>query len=440
MKKYAQYKDSGVDWLGNVPQHWEVTKLKFLGDAFGGLTYSPNDIVDNDEEGLLVLRSSNIQSGKLSLNDNVYVNTKISDKLKLRVGDILICSRNGSQNLIGKNICIGESMEGNTFGAFMMVFRSDSWKFLKHYFNSPIFSSQSSLFLTATINQLTSSTLKSFWIAIPKSITEQSEISKYLDQKTSQIDKLINDKQKLIDLLNEERTAVINQAVTKGLTPDVPMKDSGIEWLGEISSDRDIRRIGDLTECLTGFAFKSEEFSFDEGIKLVRGDNVTEGALRWGDKTRLWKNVTTDMEKFYLQEYDILVGMDGSKVGKNFAMVSRDDLPLLLVQRVARIRSSSQEIAKFIFYSICSYNFKYHVNLNKTDPAIPHITLKNITDFKLFLPSTEIGLRTLINELEYKLVSLDKAMIAASREIDLLVEYKKALISEVVTGKLDVRG
>ncbi|MBI2259350.1 MAG: hypothetical protein HYU67_10690 [Flavobacteriia bacterium] len=109
MKKYDSYKDSGVKWLGEIPSHWNVTKLKYIGNAIGGLTYTPNDIVEDETKGKLVLRSSNIQDGKLSLVDNVYVKSDISEKLTLKKGDILICSRNGSQHLIGKNICIDES-------------------------------------------------------------------------------------------------------------------------------------------------------------------------------------------------------------------------------------------------------------------------------------------------------------------------------------------
>jgi type I restriction enzyme S subunit len=206
-------KDSGIEWLGDVPEHWEVKRLKFIGIAFGGLTYAPENVVE-DTNGTLVLRSSNIQNGKLSLEDNVYVNSKISDKLTLKKGDILICSRNGSQHLIGKNICIGEEMEGNTFGAFMMIFRSRNWKFLKHYFNSAIFTSQSGLFLTATINQLTTNTINNFWIAIPESTIELEAISKYLDKKIEDIEAIVNKTKQEIQLLKEYKTALISEVVT----------------------------------------------------------------------------------------------------------------------------------------------------------------------------------------------------------------------------------
>src|SRR5690606_16507113 len=157
----------------DIPEHWKITRMKFLGNAIGGVTYSPNDVVESEDEGLLVLRSSNIQKGQLSLKDNVYIKANVVNKKILLKDDIMICSRNGSKHLIGKNICIDERTEGNTFGAFMMIFRSEYWRFLSHFFNSPIFKSQSGLFLTSTINQLTSGTLNNFYIAIPDSQDEQ---------------------------------------------------------------------------------------------------------------------------------------------------------------------------------------------------------------------------------------------------------------------------
>lgn len=214
MKKYEEYKDSGIKWLGLVPSHWKITRLKFIGNSIGGLTYSPNDIVNSNDEGFLVLRSSNIQKGKLDLSDSVYVKAEVPEKLKLLKGDILICSRNGSKRLIGKNICIDERTEGNTFGAFMMIFRSKNWRFLSKFFNSPIFTSQSSLFLTTTINQLTSGTLNNFYIAIPEDEEEQEQIASFLDKKTSEIDNLIEKKEKEIQYLKEYKKKLISEVVT----------------------------------------------------------------------------------------------------------------------------------------------------------------------------------------------------------------------------------
>ena len=211
-KKYPSYKDSGVEWLGKVPEHWEVSKLKYVGEAIIGLTYDPKNIVD-EQDGILVLRSSNLQNGKISYADNVYINMNIPDKLITKENDILICSRNGSRKLIGKNAKIDKHSVGHSFGAFTTMYRSRYNDFIFYILNSSLFAFQSSRFLTTTINQLTTGTLNDFEIPFP-SLSEQQQIVNYLDEKTSKIDILIEKSNKSIELLKEKRTALISAAVT----------------------------------------------------------------------------------------------------------------------------------------------------------------------------------------------------------------------------------
>ena len=205
-------KDSGVEWLGEIPIHWEVKKLKHIGEAIIGLTYSPSNIVD-ENEGTLVLRSSNLQGGGLYYGDNVYVNSDIPYKLITRAGDIVICSRNGSRKLIGKNAMIDKESEGVSFGAFTSVFRSNQNPFVFYILNSSLFKYQSGRFMTTTINQLTTGTLNAFQIALPP-VGEQLDIVEYLHYKTTKIDTLITKSTKAIDLLKEKRTALISSCVT----------------------------------------------------------------------------------------------------------------------------------------------------------------------------------------------------------------------------------
>ena len=189
-RKRDEMKDSGVEWLGEIPKDWNITKLKYIGEAITGLTYSPNDIV-GENEGTLVLRSSNVQNGRIVLNDNVYVNMDIPKKLITREGDIIICSRNGSRALIGKNACIRRKDAGKSFGAFMTIFRSRYYEYLNFVFNSHIFKAQSGSFLTSTINQLTIGNLNSFIIALPNE-KEQDIIVKYLCNKTLKYNSIID--------------------------------------------------------------------------------------------------------------------------------------------------------------------------------------------------------------------------------------------------------
>ncbi len=240
MERYDTYKDSGIEWIGDIPEHWDIKRLKYIGDSIIGMTYSPKEIVQKD--GTLVLRSSNIQKGKLSLKDTVYISKDVPERLVVRKGDILICSRNGSRRLIGKNITIDKRTEGETFGAFMTVFRTEQYKFISQYFNSQVFSGQSGLFLTATINQLTINTLNNFYTALPPK-QEQTKIANYLDQKTTEIDQLISQKETLLKHYAEEKTAIINQAVTKGINPKVKLKDSGVDWLGEIPVHWEVKKL-----------------------------------------------------------------------------------------------------------------------------------------------------------------------------------------------------
>jgi len=211
--KPNKVKNSGVEWIGEIPSHWGTIKLKYQGDVIIGLSYKPDNQV-GEENGVLVMRSSNVQNGKPSFKDNVYVNCEIPEKLRTKENDILICSRNGSRRLIGKNCLIPKENVGLTWGVFMTMYRSKSPKFFYWLLNSPIFESQSGLFLTSTINQLTVSTLENMIVPFVEDLNEQQQIVKYLDQQTQLIDKTVSIEEKRIALLKEYRQSLISNVVT----------------------------------------------------------------------------------------------------------------------------------------------------------------------------------------------------------------------------------
>jgi type I restriction enzyme S subunit len=441
MKKYDSYIDSGIQWIGEIPSHWEVNKLKYIGNAIGGLTYSPNDIVEDESKGVLVLRSSNIQNGKLSLEDNVFVNLDISEKQTLRKGDILICSRNGSQHLIGKNICIDERTEGNTFGAFMMIFRSDNYKFLNHFFNSPIFTSQSGLFLTATINQLTSSTLNNFYLALPSSIEEQNTIANYLDQKTSQIDHLIAKKERLIQLLEEERTAIINQAVTKGLDPNVPMKDSGIEWLGEIPAHWEVKSFRFCIDILTDYTANGSFASLAENVTYY--DSGYSRLVRLTDL-----RVDLSNEGLYVDEHahnflkkselfggEILIANVGAYAGLVMQMPLMEG-KFTLGPNMFLVRLNQN--TEFFLYQLNAPFCAEQLKMMAVSSAQPKLNKENIRQLKVVTPPIEEQ-NLIANHILIEKNRIETIITKTQQEIELLKEYKTALISEVVTGKVDVR-
>ena len=206
-------KPSGIEWLGDIPEHWEVKRMKFLGNAIIGLTYSPTQMVDKGE-GTLVLRSSNVQNGKITYDDCVYVTTEIPEKKRTKIGDILICSRNGSIKLVGKNALIDEKSSNESFGAFMTIIRSPYFNYLHYYLNSSSFKAQSGMFFTSTINQLTTGVLNQIIVSIPKTIDEQNKIVKFIQTETAKLEKTIITIEKEISLVEEYKTALIAEAVT----------------------------------------------------------------------------------------------------------------------------------------------------------------------------------------------------------------------------------
>lgn len=207
----AEMKDSGIDWIGQIPKGWEMLRIKNLGTARNGLTYSPNDLA-TEEDGTLVLRSSNVKDGKINLEDNVYVSCKIPSNLMVKKGDILICSRNGSRELIGKNAIIDDIHA--TYGAFMMVYRSIDPEYLYYILNSEVFSYYLGTFFTSTINQLTGQNFNNMKIVFCPDKNERAKIVEYLKEKTLDIDYSIQIKRQQLDNLNTYKKSIIYEYVT----------------------------------------------------------------------------------------------------------------------------------------------------------------------------------------------------------------------------------
>ena len=205
-------KDSGIEWIGEIPADWEIRRIKSLGTYRNGLTYSPDDLTD-DSLGTLVLRSSNIKNGKLVFGDNVYVSSIIPNNLMVNKGDILICSRNGSRELIGKNAIVEDEIIAS-FGAFMMIFRTKYPNYIYYILNSDVFKYYLGTFLTATINQLTGKNFGDMEVVFCPDIKEQEEIVEYLSKKCSEIDDLIAKKTSLLSELESYKKSLIYEYVT----------------------------------------------------------------------------------------------------------------------------------------------------------------------------------------------------------------------------------
>jgi type I restriction enzyme S subunit len=221
--------------VGMIPDDWDVKSLSDIGETLIGLTYSPSNV---KSDGLLVLRSSNVQQGKLCFHDNVFVDADVPEKIIVKKGDILICVRNGSRDLIGKCAQIDEAAEGMTFGAFMAVFRTPDYPFVLHQFQAGIIKRQIHEHLGATINQITNRSLNSFRIPLPREKREKSVIAAVLSDVESLLAKL--------DQIISKKRNLKQASMQQLLTSQARLPGFSGEW--EVQSMRSLgRTYGGLT-------------------------------------------------------------------------------------------------------------------------------------------------------------------------------------------------
>tara|TARA_R110001592_G_scaffold319321_1_gene596861 strand:- start:8972 stop:10294 length:1323 start_codon:yes stop_codon:yes gene_type:complete len=423
---YESYKQTHLGWLSQIPSHWEVKRLKYLGDALIGLTYSPDEVVD-EGDGTLVLRSSNVQNRQLAFNDNVYVNKKIPEKLVTQKGDILICARNGSRALIGKNAQIDESAVGLSFGAFMSIFRSPYNDYLSKVFNSPLFEYQSGSFLTATINQLTTGNLNSFEIPLPPE-NEQQIITNFLDHETAKIDTLIEKQQQLIALLKEKRQAVISHAVTKGLNPDAPMRDSGVEWLGEVPEHWDVTRAKFVSDIFVPQRNKPE-LNDSNGISWATMEDM---------KNQYIESTSQFVNESAVKEAGSKTLKAGSVIAScvgNFGIASINKDNVIINQQLQAFipRGIKAEFLREIV-SISRVYFE----LIGTAATLVYVNQQGFENLPVVVPPVNEQ-NDICSFVDKECSKFNNLMAQCDLTIDLLHERRTALISAAVTGKIDVR-
>ena len=224
------------------------------------------------------------------------------------------------------------------------------------------------------------------------SVDEQAAIVRFLDHANWKIDGFIRAKRKLIGLLNEQKQAIIHHAVTRGLNPDVPLKPSGIPWLGEIPVHWEVLRLGRVIKLITGFPFASEGFTQkDTAIRLLRGINVTPVGLRW-DTTVRWERTPADgLDEFFLEVGDIVLGMDRPIIasGVRAASVQPGDTPSLLLQRVARLRPKERLNGQLLLLLLRGRLFAEYIAPIFTGISVPHLSPEQIRGFKVTLPPIE---------------------------------------------------
>lgn len=408
---YPRYTPSRVEWVGAIPSTWQELRLKFVGEAIIGLTYDPDALAD-EHRGTLVLRANNIHDRKLIPDDPVFVDVDAPERLRTKTGDILICSRNGSRDLIGKNAQVRGPFVGCYFGAFNTVFRSRANDFLFHVFNSSMFEFQSGSYLTSTINQLTLGALNSFVVPLPPA-SEQQQIAAFLDWKTGQIDALIARKQELLEKLKEKRSAVIAQAVTRGLNPAAPIRDSGVPWLGQVPAHWEVKRLKWAVMLQRGHDLPADE-RIEGEFPIVSSSGVS-----------------GFHDTAVAKAPGIVTGRYGT-IGV-FHLIDKDYWPLNTTLYSNDLNGNEPRFLRHMLEHISQLFL-----LNSIKSAVPGIDRNDVLSIPVAIPDLDEQIEIADHiDAEFEKLALfeEKVHLVIAR----LIEYRTALITAATTGKIDVR-
>ncbi len=401
-------------------------RMKDLGIFMSGLTYSPTDL-SNKDEGILVLRSSNIQNGKLVYADNVYVNCHLDTNQMVKENDVLICSRNGSARLVGKTAIIPYGLKA-TWGAFMMLFRP--YKKNSNYLNY-VFSSQiekyKGMFSTSTINQLTNSMLGNMFIDYEEDGNVQQRIVTYLDTKLSEIDTQMSILTSKRDAYLRLKKSIINHAVTRGLNPNVKMKDSGIEWIGEVPEHWEVKRLKNVVEC--NAKSLGENTPKDSIIKYVEISDVDHvhginniQSLMFGEAPSRARRIT--------QKGDIIISTVRTYL-KAIAKIEDDDI---IVSTGFAVLHPTKCNGEYLAYYILSESFINRVEMLSKGTSYPAINASDLVSINVLIPPLpeQHAIATYLGD---KCAKIDTIVSNLDKQISRYADLKCSLIDEVITGK-----
>ncbi|MEA5536112.1 restriction endonuclease subunit S [Crocosphaera sp. XPORK-15E] len=425
---YQKYKDSGVEWLGDIPEHWQQKRFKFSVNLI-------NNKIEAENSNLSYMGLEHIDS---------WTGKRIEDK-------------NASSEGIGSHFLPNDVLFGKLRPYLAKVYLSEIEglastealvlrcknnifpKFLKYYILSRDFINivDSSTF-GAKMPRASWDFIGNLFFTFPP-LDEQEKIAQFLDYKTKQIDELIKKKETLIEKLDEKRTALISHAVTKGLDLSVTMKDSGIEWLGDIPKHWTINQLGRLTEEINDINHEMP-VAVDQGIPFLSAkDLLDDGTL----------NFEKDIKKISEEDFirlskkicptknDIIYSRIGACLGK--ARIVEVDIKFLISYSCCVIRFC-QELANPLFfkYFLDSELVLTEARLRTQGIGVPDLGLKQIAKFTLSVPPLDEQ-KQIAEYLDQKTTQIDQQKAKIKEAIELLKEYRTSLITNAVTGKIDVR-
>jgi type I restriction enzyme S subunit len=442
LEKYSSYKDSGVEWLGEIPEHWETQKMKYLGKMFAGLTDKKGDDFSKEfsEDKKPFIPFTNVCNNvKIDSNQMQYVNVKPYEKQnKVQKNDIIFLMSSETLDDIGK-CSIHLDDEQFYLNSFCKGFRpkksSINPEFLNYLLQSKTYRNYFALvgrgFTRINIKQ---EYINDLFTVLPKE-EEQTKIASFLDKKTAQIDSAISQKEKLIELLKEQKQITINKAVTKGLNQNVEFKDSGVEWITKETPD------GRFGEIPKHWEVEKVKYIFkDSSIKNFGNETPLAATQLYGvvpkdtlDYRTVEANVS-DLNTFKLvKENNFVISLRSFEGGIEYSAHRG------IISPAYTVMEALQDIGyKYFKYLFKSNIFIQALNIYKTGIREgQNISFVKFKDDFIPLPPIEEQ-EDIAQYLDKQTVKIDKAIKLQQNYITKLKEYKVTLIDSIVTGKVKV--
>ncbi len=441
MKKYDLYKDSGIEWIGEIPEHWEEYKMKFLGFLYGGLSgKNANDFnqTSNIKNKFFIPFTNILNNLKVDIDSLQTVIIEQDEKQNsVKKGDLFFLMSSENFDDIGKSaVLINEIDDDIYLNSFCKGFRITKKDINSEFLNYHLKSSglRHSLIIEAngfTRINLKTGKIQDLIVAIPP-LSEQTAIAEYLDHKTAEIDELIENKKKLLQLYEEEKTAIINQAVTKGIDPDAKMKDSGIDWLGEIPEHWEVKRLKYVVSINNEVI--SEKTDEDYEIEYIEISGVKSGIGIIETSYHKFKDAPSRARRV-VRNGDVIVSTVRTYL-KSIAKIDNPSKNLIASTgfAVIRPRKIEADYAGFLFYSELLIG---EIISLSTGVSYPAVNSTQIEDIIIPIPPLSEQ-QSIVEYIETESTRIDAKISRTEKLIELLEEYRTALISEVVTGKVRI--
>lgn len=441
--KYPAYKYSGVEWLGEVPEHWEVGSLRRLIKSVGNGTTA--DQVDEAEDTVAVSRIETISAGLINFEKVGHVGPQdVARRFLLNAGDILFSHIN-SLSMVG-NVAIYSGGRPLLHGMNLLRIQplpSISSEWLLYWLKSKNVRQEVESRAKPAINQASISTdsVRALPALIPPSF-EQTQIARFLDHETARIDALIEEQQRLIELLKEKRQAVISHAVTKGLDPTAPMKDSGVEWLGKVPKHWAIFSLKRAVDGCTNGLWGDEPDGAND-IAVIRVADFDRSTSRVGLDKLTYRSITQkERASRLLEPGDLLIEKSGGgeKTLVGCVVLFEHKFQAITSNFVARMRPLKEFDSGFLCYAFDSlYQGKVNYPAIKQTTGIQNLDSEAYLQERFCFPS-RAEQNQISRFLDCETARIDGLIEEAQKGVTLLQERRSALISAAVTGKIDVRG